>query len=111
MYTRFYPLGLALLLACPAYTHAQEAATSPTLNITLNNAVALALDNNPELSAARHELEAVDATVTQAGARPNPELSTLMEDTRKSTRTTTIQLNQPIELGGKRAARIGAPRG
>jgi cobalt-zinc-cadmium efflux system outer membrane protein len=104
MYTRFYPLGLALLLACPAYTHAQEAATP----ITLSNAVALALDNNPELSAARHELEAVDATVTQAGARPNPELSTLMEDTRKSTRTTTIQLNQPIELGGKRAARIGA---
>src|SRR5450830_1286291 len=104
MYTRFYPLGLALLLACPVYTHAQEPATP----LTLSNAVALALDNNPELSAARHELEAVDATVTQAGARPNPELSTLMEDTRKSTRTTTIQLNQPIELGGKRAARVGA---
>ena len=104
MYTRFYPLGLALLLACPVYTHAREAATP----LTLSNAVALALDNNPDLSAARHELAAVDATVVQAGARPNPELSTLMEDTRKSTRTTTIQLNQPIELGGKRAARIGA---
>jgi cobalt-zinc-cadmium efflux system outer membrane protein len=104
MYTRFYPLGLALLLACPVTTHAREAATP----LTLNHAVALALDNNPELSAARHELAAVDATVMQAGARPNPDLSTLMEDTRKSTRTTTIQLNQPIELGGKRDARIGA---
>ncbi|MFX5718278.1 TolC family protein, partial [Acinetobacter baumannii] len=44
----------------------------------------------------------------QAGARPNPEFSALLEDTRKSTRTTTYLINQPIELGGKRSARIEA---
>jgi cobalt-zinc-cadmium efflux system outer membrane protein len=35
-------------------------------------------------------------------------LATLVEDTRSATRTTTLQLNQPVELGGKRAARIDA---
>ena len=68
----------------------------------------LALGANPELSAASRELEALDATITQAHVRPNPELSTLFEGTRPATRTTTLQLNQPIELGGKRGARIEA---
>jgi cobalt-zinc-cadmium efflux system outer membrane protein len=35
-----------------------------------------------------------------------------VEDTRATTRTTTVQLNQPIELAGKRSARIAiAERG
>lgn len=115
MHPCFYPLGLALLLASPAYAHAQllsgehpartQEAAAP---LALHQAIALALANNPELAAARRELEAVDAEVVQAGARPNPELSFLMEDTRKSTRSTTIQINQPLELGGKRGARIEA---
>lgn len=44
----------------------------------------------------------------QARVIPNPELQTLVEDTRKSTRTSTAQMNIPIELGGKRSARINA---
>src|SRR5450830_84485 len=119
MYTRIYPLGLALLLASPGLAlspaHAQtltgEApgrAQEPAVALTLSKAIELALDNNPELSASRHELSAIDATVLQAGARPNPELSAVMEDTRKSSRTTTWQIDQAIELGGKRGARIDA---
>jgi cobalt-zinc-cadmium efflux system outer membrane protein len=47
--------------------------------------------------------------VIQAGIVPNPEISTSVEDTQnKATRTTTIQLSQRIELGGKRAARIAS---
>ena len=37
---------------------------------------------------------------------PNPELSWEAEDTRRNSRTTTVMINQPIELGGKRGARI-----
>jgi hypothetical protein len=66
------------------------------------------LEQNKTLAAARKEIEAADATILQAGARPNPEFSALIEDTRKSSRTTTYQINQPIELGGKRSARIEA---
>ncbi|MFH1817064.1 MAG: TolC family protein [Pseudomonadota bacterium] len=83
-------------------------ASEPAAPLTLNAALELALGANPELSAAGRELEALDATITQAQARPNPELSALIEDTRRETRTTTLQLNQPIELGGKRGARIEA---
>ncbi|OYZ54461.1 MAG: cobalt-zinc-cadmium resistance protein, partial [Hydrogenophilales bacterium 16-61-112] len=54
------------------------------------------------------DVMALTKRITQAGVRPNPQISTLIEDTRRSTRTTTLQLNQPIELGGKRAARIDA---
>jgi cobalt-zinc-cadmium efflux system outer membrane protein len=83
-------------------------ASEPAAPLTLNAALELALGANPELSAAGRELEALDATITQAQARPNPVLSALIEDTRREARTTTLQLNQPIELGGKRGARIEA---
>ena len=53
-------------------------------------------------------MRAIEASVLQAGVRPNPDLAASIEDLRKATRTTTIQLNQALELGGKRAARIGA---
>jgi cobalt-zinc-cadmium efflux system outer membrane protein len=76
--------------------------------LSLDAALALAFQANAELRAAAHELEAVDAAVIQAGVLPNPDLATLIEDTRRETRSTTLQLNQPIELGGKRAARVEA---
>ena len=80
----------------------------PAVPLTLKAALELALSANPELSAAVRELEAVEAMIVQAQVRPNPEISALIEDTRRATRTTTLQLNQPIELGGKRGARIEA---
>jgi outer membrane protein, heavy metal efflux system len=83
-------------------------ALEPTTPLTLHEALALALAGNPDLAVALREVEATQAAVLQGSARPNPELSTLIEDTRSATRTTTIQISQPIELGGKRAARIDA---
>ena len=40
-----------------------------------------------------------------SGARPNPEIQALI-GTPGESRTTTLQLAQPIELGGKRSARV-----
>jgi len=85
-----------------------QASVEPTSPITLASAIDLAVSANPELAAAGRELQAVEGAVVQAGVRPNPEIATLVEDTRKATRTTTLQINQPIELGGKRAARMEA---
>jgi len=76
--------------------------------ITLAEARALALKHNPELATARLEMQALQGAEAQAGARPNPELGILIEDTRSATRTSTVQLSQAIELGGKRAARQAA---
>ncbi|MAF02026.1 TolC family protein [Herbaspirillum sp.] len=121
MYRHSFLLALALLAA--STSHAQSTAPGNTEQIqsytasslekeprllSLPAAINLAFDQNKGLAAARKEIEAVEATIIQAGARPNPEFSALMEDTRKSTRTTTYLINQPIELGGKRSARIEA---
>lgn len=76
--------------------------------LTLSAALRMALDTNPDLSAARYELQAVEATVLQAGALPNPALEMTMEDRRRETRETTFVLSQPLELGGKRSARLSA---
>ncbi len=116
------PLGLAALLLNPSFAQTFDPVngglatsgvvtpgnTEPAAPLTLEKALELALGANPELAAARRELEAIEGTVIQAQVRPNPELATLVEDTRRATRTTTLQLNQTIEPGGKRAARIDA---
>lgn len=81
----------------------------PTGPLTLDAAIALAMAANPELSAAANELRAVEGTVIQAGLLPNPEVSTSVEDTHnRATRTTTLQISQMVELGGKRSARIAS---
>lgn len=109
---------LALVLLAPAFAMAQATAPIPSVTttssapqadaLTLSAAQELAATRSKSLSAARLEIEAVEGSLMQAGARPNPEFSALMEDTRKATRTTTYQINQPIELGGKRSARMEA---
>lgn len=83
-------------------------ADEPRGTLTLAHAMQLALRANPDLSASRHEAVAANAEIDQAGLLPNPEVSWLLEDTQRDTRTTTVQFIQPIELGGKRAARIAA---
>ncbi len=90
-------------VAQQATTPVQSAPSSP---LTLQQAQAAALVKHPALLAAQREVEISEASQTQAGARPNPTLSAEIEDTRSATRTTTILLAQPIELGGKRSARI-----
>lgn len=123
MYRFLIPLSLAV--TCVGNVYAQQPAEpsqiqtsalagnpnpalEPTGILSLQAAIALAVNTNVELSAARYEVEAVGASILQAGARPNPSIDLGMEDTRKETRETTIQLSQAIELGGKRAARIQA---
>ena len=115
------PLGLAALFSMPLNTQAQTANSLPTPHsigelpidtggiVTWEMAIDLALKNNPEIAVAAREIEASAGALRQAGIIPNPELSTTVEDTRnRETRTTTVLINQPLELGGKRSARISA---
>ena len=78
--------------------------------IDLPAAIALALDQ-PAVRAAAHEAAAADALVAQADRLPNPTLSWLREGQQAGLRTTTVQIDQPIELGGKRGARVALARG
>lgn len=83
----------------------------PAGKITLREALALALINNPELAAFSYEARAGEARTIQAGLLPNPEIGTLVENIGGSPAVTggvqtTIELGQLIELGGKRSARM-----
>ena len=76
--------------------------------MTLPAAIALALQRNPDLKIAARDIEISAGLLSQAGLRPNPELSLQSEGLQKNNRTTTILFNQALELGGKRPARMAA---
>lgn len=104
--------SLAVTAAYPSLAVAQTpistAAAHPLAPLTLSAVLNLALRASPDLAVARRELEATEGAVIQGQTRPNPVASYLLEDASQATRTTTLQFNQPIELGAKRAARIDA---
>jgi cobalt-zinc-cadmium efflux system outer membrane protein len=109
------PKRLCALVVAAALTWSCNAAepmriTPSTLSIDLPTAIRLALEQ-PAVRAAAYEVSASEATIVQAGRLPNPELEYLREGQQAGTRTTTVQINQPIELGGKRQARVALAQG
>lgn len=94
----------SIVLACTLLLTRQVYAVPADL--TLDQALQQAEQNNPNLAAAGWSIAVAQGERIQAGLIPNPELSFEVEDTRSDTRTSTVQLTQPIELGGKRGARI-----
>lgn len=99
------------LLLVPLVSGAQVA-DEPTGELTLGRAVQAALARNPELVASEYDLKAADARITQAGLRPNPEVSLELENfagtgSVKGAQAleTTLSLSQVVEMGGKRALR------
>ena len=101
-----------LLVACLLWVsiaHAQiDRPAEPPGPLTLKAALALARAQNSELAAFGREVGAADAAVLQSEVLPNPELSATWEEVGKPSRSTSLQISQLIELGGKRSARIRA---
>jgi outer membrane protein, heavy metal efflux system len=98
-------LVVASALAWRCGAEPVRVAAPDTASIDLSTAIRLALDQ-PAARAASYEAQASSALVDQADRLPNPELSWLREGQQAGTRTTTVQINQPIELGNKRRARV-----
>lgn len=87
-------------------------ADEPVGDLSLARTLQAALARNPELVASEYDLKAAEARITQAGVRPNPELSVELENfagtgavRRTQALETTLSLSQVVELGGKRALR------
>jgi len=79
----------------------------PVNGKTVDELVALALSNNGEVAAMRKEAEAGEALVKQAALRVNP--SVAINGARQlggTDNNVMIQGEQPLELGGRRPARI-----
>lgn len=82
--------------------------------LVLSQALALALTQNPELSAFSWESRAQEAATLQAGLLPNPTFNANASNFGNRVLqgfdgdSVTLELSQLIELGGKRSARIEA---
>lgn len=106
--------ALLAVASCASIAQAQSSEpilTSPTL--TLEEALALAGATAPALDAATAGVRAAEAGRTVAGYRPNPSIVAETENVAGSgqyrgvrSAETTAGLAFPIELGGKRSARI-----
>ena len=106
--------GLLLAGALPVPLHAQDPSSpGPTTALTLEQARELARRVSPELTAAREAVAAAVARERQAGAFLNPTLSYQREQTSGDGQTNSqniASVDQPIELGGIRGARIDVAR-
>lgn len=75
--------------------------------LSADEAVAYAVAHNGELAAVRHEVEAARGLVQQAGLRPNPQLDIeRKEQVNGPDNDTMVGAMFPLELGGRRPARI-----
>lgn len=108
-------LAIAGMGCLPPLAQAQQGAAAPaeskhtaTIPLTADAAVERALRVHPEIRAALNEAAAQAGAVKQAGTLPNPELELLREGLDEPDPTSTVQLSIPLELGGKRAARMRA---
>ncbi|MGH8853214.1 MAG: cobalt-zinc-cadmium resistance protein, partial [Telluria sp.] len=84
MKNHFILLALVAGIVCAPTNAAQP--------LTREAAIRLALQANPALRAAAHEVAAQQGAITQARALPNPEFDYLREGQDRSNRTTTAQL-------------------
>jgi cobalt-zinc-cadmium efflux system outer membrane protein len=101
----------------PADSVNRDGIPSSEVILSLRDALALALERNPDLASFSWEIRAREARALQAGLLPNPTFSAEIENIGGSgsrdgveSAETTLMLSQLIELGGKRGKRrsIGA---
>jgi len=108
------PWPLRAALACAAsglFCTSVAAGTAPTYQALLKHAQASA----PRLALGSAETRVAQSQVVQAAARPNPTVGLMVENAAGSGpykdfngAETTLTIEQPLELGGKRAARTSA---
>ena len=107
---------LPFLLLWPSAFLGQTNAEIP-VELDLKKALEIALANNPQLKAARNEIEIMEADKVEASKRLNPAFSAYFEDYRLfhsemgaffQTQEITVRLDQEIETSGKRKLRTQA---
>jgi len=107
---------LPFLLLWPAVCLGQTNPEVPE-QLDLKKALEIAVANNPQLKAARNEIQITDAERIDASKRLNPAFSAYCEDYRLfhsevgpffRTQEITVRLDQEIETGGKRKLRTQA---
>jgi outer membrane protein, heavy metal efflux system len=103
-------ISLVVTLGAPSLVVGQQ----PLNQVTLDEALQLALKQSPTLMAQQAALFSTKAGETTAALRPNPTMNFLAEQLQpgqsQQDAQYTVSVGQPIELGGKRQRRIDSAR-
>jgi cobalt-zinc-cadmium efflux system outer membrane protein len=96
-------VGSALLSAGPAPAQPVPAAGA----MTVDEVVTRALAENPELRAARADIEAAAGRLRQAGLRPNPMLELGYQRALSADNNFMAGVTLPLDLNGRKEGRVG----
>lgn len=96
-------MGLAVLAVAVSEAWAQPLPG----RLTVDEVVAWALRDNPDLAAARTDIDAARGRLLQAGLRPNPTVDLGGQKALTSDNNVTVGLTVPLDLNGRQEGRIG----
>ena len=83
------------------------ASSQPVREVTVDALVTEAIQNHPELQAARLELDAAGARIEQAGLRPNPMLELGGQKAISPDNNLSVGVSLPLDLNGRKEGRVG----
>ena len=93
---------------------APVASQTPLNRVSVDDALRIALQQNPTVRAQQAALTSTKAGEITAALRPNPTMNFLAEQLRpgqsQQDAQYTVNVGQPVELGGKRGRRIDSAR-
>src|SRR5215813_5821393 len=106
-----HTVGITSLLFVTALLLGVAGAQERATQLTLEEAIRMALERNATLQAKQLELQSIQANEITAALRPNPTATYLAEQFRSQGRPQyTVSIGQTIETGGKRGRRIDSAR-
>jgi cobalt-zinc-cadmium efflux system outer membrane protein len=105
-------LFLGLLVVSPLAAHGAAQDARATGDVTVDDLVARALADNPDLHATQAEVDAAHDRLRQAGLRPNPMLELgVQQNVTGPDNNITAGVTVPLDLNGRKAGRVGVAEG
>ena len=101
-----WPSGTLVLLLVAALAATGVAQAQPGSELTVDEVVARALADSPDLRATRAEIDAAVGRLQQAGLRPNPMLELGGQKALSPDNNVTIGLIVPLDLNGRKEGRV-----
>src|SRR5438445_1700650 len=102
-----WPSGTLVLLLVAALAATGVGKAQPGSECTVDEVVARALADSPDLRATRAEIDAAVGRLQQAGLRPNPMLELGGQKALSPDNNVTIGLSVPLDLNGRKEGRVG----
>src|SRR5882672_2810354 len=99
--------GLALVLIALTAIVPVAARAQASGEVTVDELVARALTDNPDLKAARLEVDASAGRLRQAGLRPNPMLELGGQKALSPDNNLNVGVSLPLDLNGRKEGRVG----